>query len=230
MNLNRVEHQRSILAVLGIDIWVPKINVQAQKYQNTLYRDVAMPGVVIEETNFQAGTPPVAISNQQIIQPAEVALLRSDENSRHSNIQRQPQQIEPVVEAVPALKNDIENSAPLKIEIFELQAYCLEQCVMIIDATQLSTEQSQLWNNIQAAKIGKYAELKWPFPLSQFQDGRGASLYIQGFLDALTQDKQVLALGEIVHLHDQKIIALAGLQEMLDQPLLKKRLWQFMQN
>ena len=62
------------------------------------------------------------------------------------------------------------------------------------------------------------------------QDGRGASSYIQGFLDVFSTEKNVLCLGEIPHLQASHSIQLASLQEMLIQPLLKKRLWQFMQN
>ncbi|OTG66009.1 hypothetical protein [Acinetobacter silvestris] len=231
MNVNRVEHQRSVLAALGIDIWMPKSGVQARSYQNTLYRDVVMPEalpvVVVPEINFQAAIPLATMPDQQVMRQADVTILRVDENSQPSNTIRPLQNIK---ETAKELKNDIELSTLLKIDAFELQAYCLEHCVLVINATQLSAEQLQLWRNIRTAKIGTYAELKWPFPLLQFQDARGAYLYIQGFLDALTQDKQVLGLGEIPHWHNQKIIALASLQDMLDQPILKKRLWQFMQN
>jgi len=42
-------------------------------------------------------------------------------------------------------------------------------------------------------------------------------------------DKDLIALGEIPHLQQADLHQLASLQEMLDQPILKKRLWQFMQ-
>ncbi len=41
MNVNLAEHQRSILAAMGIDLWIPQVDVQTRHYQNTLYRDVA---------------------------------------------------------------------------------------------------------------------------------------------------------------------------------------------
>ena len=62
-----------------------------------------------------------------------------------------------------------------------------------------------------------------------FQDSRGVDSYVQGFLDAISADKNIILLGQFSYFNHSKIIHLAGLQEMLDQPLLKKRLWQFMQ-
>ena len=97
------------------------------------------------------------------------------------------------------------------------------------DATELSAEQQQLWNNIQQALQAEYYELQWPFPLINFQDGRSAESYVQGFIDAISADKNIILLGQFSYFNHSKIIHLAGLQEMLDQPLLKKRLWQFMQ-
>ena len=62
-----------------------------------------------------------------------------------------------------------------------------------------------------------------------FQDSRGVDSYVQGFLDAISADKNIILIGQLPYLADPKSINLASLQEMLDQPLLKKRLWQFMQ-
>lgn len=87
---------------------------------------------------------------------------------------------------------------------------------------------TRLWHNIQHAVSGEYNELQWPFPLMNFQDGHGAESYVQGFLDAISEDKNIIFLGQSAYLKHSKSINLAGLQEMLTQPLLKKRLWQFM--
>ena len=106
----------------------------------------------------------------------------------------------------------------------------LSDCVLLLDVQEMNADQQRLWSNIQAAKPGDYFELKWPFALAQFQDGRGASLYIQGFIDGLAQDKKVISLGRLAHLENSEVICLASLAEMIEQPILKKRLWQFMQS
>jgi hypothetical protein len=109
-----------------------------------------------------------------------------------------------------------------------LQAVALEHCALVIEATQLSLEQQQLWQNIvQALPAQKYV-LNWPFPLLNFQDGRGVQSYIQGFIDGLGQGKTVITLGSIPNANGIKVTQAASLQEMLDQPLLKKALWHMM--
>ena len=109
-----------------------------------------------------------------------------------------------------------------------MQAVALEHCALVIEATQLSVEQQQLWQNIvQALPAQKYA-LNWPFPLLNFQDGRGVQSYIQGFIDGLSQGKTVITLGSIPNANGIKVTQAASLQEMLDQPLLKKALWHMM--
>lgn len=233
MNVNRVEHQRSILAAMGIDVWVPKMGMPAQNYQNTLYRDVAIPELFADALSAeikQSSLSPIAeVRTQRLLESTEVVLPRLEKPS-HLHKKQPPPQTESVVQPVAALKVERAAAELLQVEAFELHAYCLAHCVLVLDATQLSAEQRQLWSNIQAAKLGQYAELKWPFPLPEFQDGRGALVYVQGFIDVLLQDKQLLGLGEIAYLQDQKIVALPSLQEMLDQPILKKKVWQFMQN
>ncbi|MFI7927257.1 hypothetical protein ACFMJ9_20585, partial [Acinetobacter baumannii] len=91
-------------------------------------------------------------------------------------------------------------------------------------------EEKQLWANIQKAKVGQYSELRWPFPLAAYQDQRGVGSYIQGFLDAVAAEKKILCLGKCTYIQHANIIHLASLKEMLDKPLLKKRLWQLMQD
>ena len=103
-------------------------------------------------------------------------------------------------------------------------------CVLLVDASYMSAEQQLLWKNIQRAVQAEFHALQWPFAWPNMQDGRGAASYVQGFLDAVSAEKNVLCLGEIPHLQSSEYIQLASLQDTLDQPLLKKRLWQFMQN
>ena len=39
--MNRAEHQRSILATLGIDVWIPQVDVRVESYIPQNYRDMA---------------------------------------------------------------------------------------------------------------------------------------------------------------------------------------------
>ncbi|AXQ22761.1 hypothetical protein BEN71_12045 [Acinetobacter wuhouensis] len=231
MNVNLAEHQRSILAAMGIDLWIPQVDVQTRHYQNTLYRDVAQNEAEIattvefkdfnhSTTAFTKNTENVIVRRESAVQ-SEVSLLK---------VNAETQQTEEITSAEQIQKQTAISVEPaLQIASFEIQAYQIEHCVIFVDATQLNDDQKTLWGNIQRAAFGQYFELKWPFPMLQFQDGRGASMYIQGFIDGLRQERKIISLGQLTHLNQSDVIQLASLQEMIEQPILKRRLWQFMQ-
>ena len=214
MNVNVQEHQRNILAALGVDLWIPKEGVPVRQYPNALYRDTAAKEVIadvkfkIQSEHIEHKKPVPNKTLEVLKQPIPVAA----------------QVVDPVVTSL------IDTALETRVEPFQLQAFCLDHCVIVVDVTHLQAAQQQLWANIQNAILGEYFELKWPFPLAQFQDGRGAQIYVQGFLDALQQGKVLLTLGHITYLQGVENIQLASLTEMLAQPLLKRRLWNFMQS
>ena len=210
-----IGHQRDILATLGIDIWVPKDAACQNMPSSSIWRDQAAPeylsGIVVAKAQPLIVPEPKAEPLKTLDQAEPLPTPAVKEVQAEIAL--------PVVEERPALH----------IAAFQLQAFGLPHCVIVTDATELSAEQQQLWNNIQQALQAEYYELQWPFPLINFQDGRGAESYVQGFIDAISADKNIIFLGQFPYFNHSKSIHLAGLQEMLDQPLLKKRLWQFMQ-
>ena len=205
-----IGHQRDILATLGIDLWIPKADVCAQ-HQNSIWRDQSTPEILTE-----------------IIRPNTVDVVPEFLHQLNTH-----EILKPVIEKVQTAETIPEvafvERELVQVETFSLQLLSLSHCAIIIDTTQITENQQQLWMNIQRAVLCEFSELTWPFPWVNTQDGRGVSVYIQGFIDAYSTDKNVLVLGEIPHFNHSKIIQLASLQEMLDQPILKKRLWQFMQ-
>ena len=212
-----IGQQRNILATLGIDLWIPKTQACQKNNAQSLWRDH-----VVEE--------PEAI----IFPSVEPVVIEQPPKPQINDIPK----VEPVIEvpvsvqaqpAVIAPNNEVQIPV-IKIASFELQAFSLEKCVIFLDVTNLNEEEKQLWTNIQKAKIGQYAELKWPFPLATYQDQRGAGSYIQGFLDAVAAEKKILCLGDCSYIQHANIIHLASLREMLEKPLLKKRLWKLMQD
>ena len=211
-----IGHQREVLASLGIDLWVPDFLPSQQNVATSIWRDQSTPEIVSEivrphqpEAKSIPEHPPV---KNKLPHPAPLAEIAT-------------QPIEQ--ETVTALKEEIVREA-IHVEAFQLQAVALEHCALVIEATQLSLEQQQLWQNIvQALPAQKYA-LTWPFPLLNLQDGRGVQSYIQGFFDGLSQGKTVIALGFIPNANGIKVTQSASLQKMLDQPLLKKALWHMM--
>ncbi|NKG33837.1 hypothetical protein [Acinetobacter junii] len=213
-----IGQQRNILAAIGIDIWIPKDVVCEKKTAAHLWRDQVVDNrTPIEEISFASDLAEAHDLEQPTISEPIV------------EVQSQPQEItpKPIIREATTAKPQIVVEG--SVQSFELQMYVLENCSILVESSQLNAEQQQLWQNIQKAKLGYYAELKWPFPLAEFQDSRGLPSYIQGFLDATSNNKKILCLGKLEFIQHSNILYLASLEEMITQPLLKKRLWQLMQ-
>lgn len=231
MNVNVSEHQRSILAVMGIDLWISKVDVQTRHYQSALYRDIEPSHPVIHqpiEFKDLSSTPidtdlakKTSILTTEKTQISEVTLLKRNPATQQTEEVSTSQHIQQ--------QTHFETESVLVLPPFEIQAFAIENCLLLVETTDLNAEHLTLWNNIQRAVSGHAYELKWPFPLPQYQDGRGVNLYIQGFLDALRAERKVISLGQITHLEQQDIMVLSSLDEMLKEPLLKRKLWQMMQ-
>jgi len=207
-----IGHQRDILATLGIDIWIPKGDV-CQQHQVSIWRDQA-PAELHSEIILPQPTQIAPVEKAPLIAPEPVTVEVKTE----------------VKSEAPVVVASQEQREILYIPPFNLQALSLEHCTIVIDATEMTEQTQLLWTNIQRALQSEFYELNWPFPWVNLQDGRGVESYIQGFLDMMSLEKNIISLGSIPHVTHSKMIQLASLQEMLDQPLLKKRLWQFMQN
>ncbi|WP_179992287.1 MULTISPECIES: hypothetical protein [unclassified Acinetobacter] len=208
-----IGHQRDILATLGIDIWIPKGDV-CQQHQVSIWRDQA-PAELHSEIILPQPTQIAPVEKAPLIAPEPVTVEAKAE----------------VKSEVPVIVASIQEQREiLHIPPFNLQALSLEHCTIVIDATEMTEQTQHLWSNIQCALQSEFYELNWPFPWMNLQDGRGVESYIQGFLDMMSLEKNIISLGSIPHVTHNKMIQLASLQEMLDQPILKKRLWQFMQN
>lgn len=205
-------HQREILTSLGIDIWVSRTAVSQTLPQPSVWRDQAAPEI------YSDIIVPAAV-NQQLKQQQPI-------------IQEEPKQ-EPspqhtVVDVV--VPDDIpEARVMLQVEAFSIEALQLPYCVILVESTALSQKQQQLWRNIQHALQAEYHVLQWPFAIEVLQDGIGVENYVQGFVDVLNADKKMLILGQLPHFKSEQCLHLASLQEMLDQPLLKKSLWDAIQ-
>ena len=210
--------QREMLATLGIDVWIPRERITQKNTAPTLWRD--------------------QLANDSSSHP-----IRFDVKQHEAEIQLASEQLHSIETKAPKVDFEIDDHFPVvekqlekeqliitaSIQAFELQMYAMENCVILLESSQLNAAQQKLWRNIQLAKAGQFTELQWPFPLADFQEIRGLSSYIQGFLDAHATQKKILCLGELNFIQHSNIINLASLENMLAQPLLKKQLWQLMQ-
>lgn len=216
-----IGQQRNILAKLGVDVWIPRDIVCQKNTASALWRDQnieqnTQTSSIQFDSKVSQNVTEIKVEHQSVaIQ--EVELLQ----------QKQEAVVQPIAKQILIEKEQIVITA--QIQSFELQMYVLDNCAILLESSQLNDAQRMLWQNIQKAKLGQYAELKWPFPLAAFQESRGLSSYIQGFLDATATNKKILCLGQLDFIQHSNILHLASLEEMLAQPVLKKRLWQLMQ-
>ncbi|MCH7314413.1 hypothetical protein [Acinetobacter sp. ANC 3882] len=214
-----IGQQRNILATLGIDVWIPREVVCQKNTAPSLWRDQVVDAV--------SQSTALAFDPAPIVQDIPVAPVHTPSITEIESPQQAKVVAEPAAKEVAVEKEQIVITA--QIQTLELQMYVLENCAILLESSQLTNAQQQLWQNIQKARLGQYAELKWPFPLAAFQDSRGLSSYIQGFIDATATNKKILCLGQLDFIQHSNILHLASLEEMIAQPLLKRRLWQLMQ-
>ena len=216
-----IGQQRNILATLGIDVWIPRDIVCQKNTASALWRD----------QNIEQNTQTLSIQFDSQISQNVTEIKVEQQSVAIKEVEPLQQKQEAVVQPI-AKQSLIEKEQIVitaQIQSFELQMYVLENCAILLEISQLNDAQRMLWQNIQKARLGQYAELKWPFPLAAFQESRGLSSYIQGFLDATAASKKILCLVQIDFIQHSNILHLASLEEMLAQPVLKKRLWQLMQ-
>lgn len=210
-----IGQQRQILTELGIDLWIPRDAACQNLDLDSIWRDQR------PDTALELHPPSVPVVTAKTVVTDQIVATPSP-----TPIQQQPVQesiaapIAHVVQATNLHKN---------IKKFELQLLSLPQYIVVIDSSDLSVEAQQLWANIHAALQAEYQQLNWPFPLLNLQDPQGAYSYMQGFLAVHGLDKQLLVLGELPYIPQQSR-KLPSLDDMLAQPILKKQLWNALNN
>ena len=207
-----IGHQREILVQLGIDVWIPRDVLCQEIKQTSLWRDQAVSEIITQiEPVININTP---ILNKSVVEKPVI------KNTAEQQI--------PAVELISTAI--IDERTKLEIIAFSLQAVVLPHLIIMLDVSEISAEQQQLWANIQRAINAEFFELNWPFAMAEMNDGNGVENYIHGFIDAIKFEQKIVCLGHIPHFQNSMVMPLASLQDMLDSPLLKRRLWNFIQN
>ena len=204
-------HQREILAELGIDVWAPRDMAYHSIEPIALWRDQVISEII---TTLEPTKNILIVDHQPTVQPREIQVVEQQATAIEKKIEL------PVV-------TELEK---LELAAFSLQALVLNHLVILVDVTTINEQQSNLWKNIQRSISAEFFELNWPFAMADMKDGHGVENYIQGFVDMMTSEHQIMSLGTIPHWKNSMVMNLASLQEMLDNPLLKRRLWNFIQN
>lgn len=232
--------QRAILAGLGIPLWIPKLlGARKQHAASTIiWRD-------------QPGLDQLGISIPQTLQVANVAAQQETsvvpiENQSSVARQAVPEQSakvadvtvsNPIIAPMPLPGADVAvhpadslSSQPLLR--FSVQAVEINHWILLVDEQTLqSTEVRQLWGNICAA-FAKTEQLRFNWPLAdglRWQHPQGAKAALNGFLFRLGMDKRIGLMGQLQDdVMPDRIERLPTLQELIEQPLKKRSLWQLL--
>ncbi len=242
-------HQRQMMAMLGIDVWALR-EQPAQPTTLSIFRDQSDESefIVAQEQQVEL----TAVTAQSLLQADAKSQARPNVDSTTlANTQHQAQSadsnlinqnhaplsldktnntqqvvVEQNADVTKLSTSQAELEPPLELAAFELHACIFEHVAIIVEVQQLSANEGQLWANIRACQNAQLRALTWPSPVSNFQDGHGVAAYVAGFIDALGNDLTIICLGECNHLSAIPKQQLPSLGEMIQQPLLKRALWQ----
>lgn len=218
-----IEQQRQQLAMMGIDLWIPRhAAVRSISTATTLWRDADIgQSAQLSTVSKRAELESAIVLKQEIKQET---VIKPDDQHVSLNLKA----VEAPAHTAAVAKIDVE---PLEIEqqAFQLQVLFSEQFVLLVDQQQLTAQTLPLWRNIQHALHLQDASLQWPFPLVNLQEPSGLQDYLQGFFDVVAAEKSIFCLGELSVSFKLSCQAVASLQDMLQQPLLKQQLWKLIQ-
>jgi hypothetical protein len=223
-----IEQQRQQLAMMGIDLWIPRhAAVRSISTATTLWRDADIgQSAQLSTVSKRAELESEIVLKQEIKQET---VIKPDDQYVSLNVKtiEVPNLQETAHAAV--TKIDVE---PLEIEqqAFQLQVLFSEQFVLLVDQQQLTAQTLPLWRNIQHALHLQDASLQWPFPLVNLQEPSGLQDYLQGFFDVVAAEKSIFCLGELPVSFKLSCQTVVSLQDMLQQPLLKQQLWKLIQH
>ena len=213
-----IGHSREVLANLGIDLWIPRDVLCQELAQPSIWRDQSLPEVLVDLSVVPQIPTDTEIKEDPLF--AFVDESRTDVKQKQTHVEAK----------LPKVIEHVEEKPALQIPAFNIQALSLDRALILIEGSAITAEQQQLWVNIQKGLKAEFSELNWPFALPELQDGSCVENYVQGFVDAVALDKSLIVLGDVPHTLHLKAQKFSSLQQMLDQPLLKKDLWQYIRN
>lgn len=213
-----IGHSREVLADLGIDLWIPRDVLCQELAQPSIWRDQSLPEALKDLSVVPQIPTDTEIKEDPLFAFVDKSIADVKQKQTH------------VEEKLPKIIEQVEEKPALQIHAFNIQALSLDRILILIEGSAITSEQQQLWVNIQKGLNAGFSELNWPFTLPDLQDGSYVENYVKGFFDAVALDKHFIVLGDIPHTSHLKLHKFASLQQMLDQPLLKKDLWQYIRN
>ncbi|MEB3766405.1 hypothetical protein [Acinetobacter sp. MD2] len=204
-----IEHRQQLLTSMGVGLWAPRQLVARSISVNSIWRDQNedLPALKIE---FQLEQPLTEIQSKSF------PIIEKTQTSIDDTF---------IEVASSSITHAVTESVPLQITEFRIYALINTHFVVLVEQQQLPPECQNLWKNIQTNLNLVEADLQWPFPLFDLQDGNSAQDYIHGFFDVIATDKPLFCLGNFPIRIMRPIEILPSLTEMLQQPIRKQVLW-----
>lgn len=229
----RDARQRSILAGMGISLWVPRL-ARTRKIlpaSADMWRDQVVTGQI----PVAAPVPATAIPDVVPVMPdavqAGLQVQLVVEPVLTANPAESAGQLPATVAAVVAMQagagqDAVQTQSPLR---FSVQAVELPHWILLIDEQSLQHAAArQLWANICAA-FANPEPVRFNWPLAdglRWQHPQGAKAALNGFLFRMGMDKRIGLMGQLQDdIAPDRIERLPTLQELLEQPLKKRSLW-----
>lgn len=227
------QHRSLVLHQLGIPHWISRdADIHAIE-DYSLWRDDVLPDVMqapqarqSDTANFSAKPTvlepnDVVIEKIEQIEPVENSMLADNPLTDLLQSTLQNTAISP--EALPNFSQNVQ---------FEMSMCRQEKWIMF--TTINSLEQQQLWLNILQVIQAKSEQVQWPPQLEWAVYDDLIPYYLKGLFSAKSSDHlpTVLYLGEspvpMAYLEslDLTLIQLPSLQDCLENPLQKQKLWQ----
>ena len=209
-----IEHRQQLLTSMGVALWAPRQVAVRSVQPRTIWRDQSS---LESEVIVHVEDAPQHVIEQ--LEPKKVVPVQTKQ------VDIQKTQVAPALEEKVPLTQALVVSKTT-INEFHLHALVGEKFVLITEQQQLPLTGQTLWRNIQKVLNLSSADLQWPFPVLDLQDGNAVHDYIKGFFDVIAAEKQVFCLGQLsIQMHTSLEI-LPSLEQMLEQPLNKQVLWE----
>lgn len=229
----RDARQRSILAGMGISLWVPRL-ARTRKIlpaSADMWRDQVVTGQIpvaapVAATAIPDVVPviPDAVQAGFQVQPVVEPVLTANPAESAGQL---PATVATVVAMQAGAGQDaVQTQSPLR---FSVQAVELKHWILLIDEQSLQHAAArQLWANICAA-FANPEPVRFNWPLAdglRWQHPQGAKAALNGFLFRMGMDKRIGLMGQLQDdIAPDRIERLPTLQELLEQPLKKRSLW-----
>lgn len=213
-----IEHRQQLLTSMGIELWAPRQVAVRSIQTKSIWRDRSTD--LEQEIALQTTEP-----STQVAVKGELDSEKVLPTIQTKKVDIPEKQIEPKLEKQIVVSQDVVQAKSIVSE-FRLHALIGAKFVLITEQQQLTSVGRVLWLNIQNALNLNSADLQWPFPLMDLQDGGAVQDYIKGFFDVVAVEKTILCLGQLPIEICYSFEQLPSLAQILEQPLGKQDLWQ----